>query len=200
MSVVCHDQSFLESGGELTLSRVGAWRPLQTAYQPSSSDGPFGQHPAPGKTVIDIDATWINTTNVPHVVWGWLDRAPWTIIATNVQNVRFQERYSYAVGVNPRAATPASSGDSFGSNMDNWGTYFFWWVTQAARATVSFGSQDRGAMMLTPVQTVLPGAGLNIRYQVNLVADFTPVAGGVPRSESYARWAQVQIMGGPAAA
>lgn len=199
MAVVCHNSSFATVNGELTLARAGSWRPLVTAYQPSSSDGTYGSHPTPGKTVIDIDATWTNTTGVPHVVWGWLDRAPWTIITTNARQSRFQERFSYAVGVSAKAPTPPPFLDAFGSCMENFGTYVFWWLVNAARATVSYGSQDRGSQVVMPCVRVEPGEGVNVRYQVALITDFNVAGGGVPKFESYARYGQLSLFGAPAA-
>lgn len=198
MAVVCTDDSFTTVNGELTLARTGAWRPLTVAYQPSASDGTFDSHPSPGKTMIDIDTTWTNTTNVPHVVWAWLDRAPWLIITTNARAARFQERTSYAVGQNAKAPTPPLYVDAFGACMENFGTYFLWWLTSSARATVSYGAQDRGAQMLTPIRRVDPGQSMNVRYRLALLTDFGVVSGGVPRSEAFARYAQVTLWGGPA--
>jgi hypothetical protein len=197
---VCHDNSFDTNGGELTLAREGSWRPVQVAYQKSGSDGPYTDHPTPGRTHIEIDTTWVNNTGSPQMVMAQVDRAPWLIISTNMQQARFMERYSSAVGVNPRAATPVPTVDLFSAALDNPYAYVFYFVTSRARPTVSYSGQDRGTQWLVAPTRVEAGEGINVRYIVSLFTDGqSVVGGGSPKREAYARWGQVMLWAGPAA-
>lgn len=196
---VCHDNSFAVVGNELTLSRVGAWRPVAINLQPANGDGAFTTHPAPGRTQIDIDTTWINTTGTPQMVMAQVDRAPWLIISTNREQAAFQERWSSAVGVNPRAGTPASTVDLFRNSIDNPDAWVFFFLTSPARAVVSYGAQDRGTYWLMAPTRVEPGEGVNVRYQVALITDSQAIVqGGTPRREAYARYGQLTLWAGPA--
>lgn len=196
---VCHDSSFAEVNNELTLARNGSWRPVVVTFQPASGDGAFTEHPGNGRTQVEIDSTWINNTGTPQMVMAHVERAPWLIIQTNRQQATFQERYSWAVGVNPRAATPPASVDYFRNSADNPDAWVFFWVTSPARAVVSYGAQDRGNQWLLKPTRVEPGEGVNIRYLIALVTDGQAVVqGGSARREAYARWGQLTIWAGPA--
>lgn len=195
---VCTDGSFSTTTGVLSLARAGAFRPVKTDYQ-AAADGPFTEHPSPGKTVAEIDSTWVNTTGVPQIVFAHLDRAPWLIIQTNRQQARFMERWSTAVGVSPKAVVPAPSINWYSSTADNPPAYVFFWVTSPSRPIVSYGAANRSTLWLLNPVRVEPGEGVNIRYIASLFTDGQPVVpGGVPKRESYARYAQLTVWAAPA--
>lgn len=197
---VCSDASFTtDSQGRLTLADPGKLRVVKTAYQTSSGDGPYTDAPSPGKTMIDIDVSWTNTTGIRQRVMVWLDRAPWTIISTNMSQARLMERWNVAWGTNPRAATPSGvSTEIFSSVLDNPPAWAFWWVTSPARPAVSYSSQNRSSVMMLAPTILEPGQGVNVRYMVTLFTDGQPVVnGGTPKREAYCRWSQVSVWGMP---
>lgn len=199
MAQACAAPGFTYIGGVLSLAGAGTTRIVARSYRDAVLDGEFADTPFPGRTHLEIDLRWTNTTGIPQRFSATGERGPRLIITTNRVNAAFRERWTLAAGPDAKAPTPGMdiTSSQQASNCQN-PTGF---GLPPNRPIVSYASFNRGRFLIGS-GTVAPGDTVHARYRCNFFTEWLaggPVSGGTPRFESRARWAELIIRAAPAA-
>lgn len=94
------------------------WLPrvVQQAFLQSVNDGNIQISPDP-VTMISGSMTWYNSSPDPQNIWVIVHRAPRAITAQDPTTIIITDGWSFQVGSNPIASTPAVTDDAFGGKL-----------------------------------------------------------------------------------
>jgi hypothetical protein len=172
------------------------WFPriLTQSFLQSTKDGPIQISPSP-VTMISGNMTWYNASPDPEYVWVLVHRAPRAITAQDPSCVIITDGWSFQVGANPQATTPAYTDDWFGGKLmidrpD----------TDAADLTYArYFLEGDDLVAYVPVGIVPAGQSFEFLYQaaVQTPGAFTTPTAFTGEWSAYAYWTRLVALGSP---